>query len=168
MTETIGRQLEDVVLGQRLFSDIEVSISFPLLVSQNFPFLNFEDEIFLQVCSWRRGSKCSQASANGSLWHDAGGTNTYMIVYTMLQNLVLDHRQNIQFQAMFSDSFLESSARCVRFPGVTCATFTSLLHFLYTGEAYFVSAAYNLGDFEFSPTWNDQFNNYHLFSMLFW
>ena len=31
MIETIGRQLEDVVLGQRLFSDIEVNghISFP-------------------------------------------------------------------------------------------------------------------------------------------
>jgi len=38
-------------------------------------------------------------------------------------------------QAMFSDSFLESSARCVRFPGVTCATFNSLLHFLYTDTA---------------------------------
>jgi len=33
---------------------------------------------------------------------------------------------------MFSDAFLEGSARCVRFPGVSSATFRSLLHYLYT------------------------------------
>ena len=33
---------------------------------------------------------------------------------------------------MFTDDFLESSARVVRFPGVYCETFSQLLHFLYT------------------------------------
>ena len=46
---------------------------------------------------------------------------------------------NNWLQAMFSDSFRESSARCVRFPGVTCATFRSLLHFLYTGRISYLS-----------------------------
>ena len=46
---------------------------------------------------------------------------------------------NNWLQAMFSDSFRESSARCVRFPGVTCATFRSLLHFLYTGGISYLS-----------------------------
>ena len=56
MIETIGRQLEDVVLGQRLFSDIEVFLHFfdnhfdgnniltRFLASQNFPFLLFGHE----------------------------------------------------------------------------------------------------------------------------
>ena len=35
---------------------------------------------------------------------------------------------------MFSDDFLESSARVVCFPGVSCSTFRSLLHFLYTDQ----------------------------------
>jgi len=38
-------------------------------------------------------------------------------------------------QAMFSDDFKESSARVVRFPGVTCSSFEHLLHFLYTDQA---------------------------------
>jgi len=83
MIETIGRQLEDVVLGQRLFSDIEFALD-DGVVSAHKPLLM---------------ARCDM------------------------------------MQAMFSDSFLESSARCVRFPGVTCATFTSLLHFLYTDTA---------------------------------
>ena len=60
MIETIGRQLEDVVLGQRLFSDIEVCKNWPncstvifiqilLLDSQSISFLSlFLEMIFLQ------------------------------------------------------------------------------------------------------------------------
>ena len=85
---------------------------------------------FPPVCPRRWGGQCSQTAAHGSLWHDAG--------------LGLWHwkqcgSDNNRLQAMFSDSFRESSARCVRFPGVTCATFTSLLHFLYTGRISYLS-----------------------------
>jgi len=38
-------------------------------------------------------------------------------------------------QAMFSDDFKESSARVVKFPGVTCSSFEHLLYFMYTDQA---------------------------------
>ena len=49
------------------------------------------------------------------------------LVFVCLTNLLLT-----LLQAMFSDAFLEGSARCVRFPGVSCVTFRALLHYLYT------------------------------------
>ncbi|KAL8604919.1 hypothetical protein ACOMHN_028547 [Nucella lapillus] len=43
--------------------------------------------------------------------------------------------------AMFSNSFLESSADVVSFPGINCDTFRTLVEYIYTGEATSLSAA---------------------------
>jgi Rho-related BTB domain-containing protein 1/2 len=48
-------------------------------------------------------------------------------------------------QAMFSDDFIESSARVVKFPGVSRFAFQELLHFLYTDRAPKVTPANCLG-----------------------
>lgn len=80
MVATISHQLEDVILGRRLFSDIEFALD-DGKVAAHKPLLM---------------ARCDM------------------------------------MQAMFSDAFLEGSARCVRFPGVSCATFRALLHYLYT------------------------------------
>lgn len=48
-------------------------------------------------------------------------------------------------QAMFSDDFIESSARVVKFPGVSRFAFEELLHFLYSDRAPKVSASNCLG-----------------------
>ena len=127
MVETISRQLENVVLGQRLFSDIQVWSIFKTWS------LSSDHSHFYPVCSGRWSGPRAQTPPYGSLWYDAGCYKTSWKYSCDLW------KRFCSFKAMFSDSFLESSARCVRFPGVTCATFRSLLHFLYTGDLRFLA-----------------------------
>ena len=133
MVETIGRQLEDVVLGQRLFSDIQVWSNFKTSSasckqsSSKHIFAQFAlDDGVVHAHKPLLMARCDMMQVA------VKQLEIFLRTLLFVQNELWS--KCCSFQAMFSDSFLESSARCVRFPGVTCATFRSLLHFLYTGD----------------------------------
>ena len=127
MVATISHQLEDIILGRRLFSDIEVTSSITHL--HCLPQFALDDG---KVAAHKPilMARCDMMQVNHSdldfcCW-------LHLADYCFLQRDFFSNFLLSIFQAMFSDAFLEGSARCVRFPGVSSATFRSLLHYLYT------------------------------------
>ncbi|XP_076460277.1 rho-related BTB domain-containing protein 1-like isoform X2 [Babylonia areolata] len=78
-----------------------------------------------------------------ALRHDAFLTD---VVFEVDDGRVAAHKVLLMagcemMHAMFSNSFLESSADVVSFPGINCDTFRTLLEYIYTGEATSLSSA---------------------------